>query len=603
MYKAISIIASKVRQFISNLTFKSKLIITYSLISVVPVIIVGVFSFSVSNKMIIDMKSEAVEKEFASHSEKIGSVLSDVESVSISLFSNRDIQRSLAEQNGIDDMKKSDFYNSVSAISLGILNNKQYISLINVFGKNGVQFKSQAYTTELFNDYSSCRKYLDEIELKGPSGWYGSEIFNIFNSRRYNLMNIKIIRDIYSLEELGVLIISVDEAFLRNIYATNGNKSFIADRSGKIVSHVDKSEINRKISSEDYYKRIIESGKNTGSFLYTAQNKKVLVTYSRIKVFGGYLINIIDYDEILKESSKIRNLTFMMTAICLFLAICLAFIITRNLTKPILRLKHIMAAVEEGNLDMRFEKRNNDEISLLGDNFNKMLDRIKNFIKEVKFQERLKKNSELKLMQAQINPHMLYNTFDSLQESTDVGDISRVSQVTRALSTFFKISLSKGDTFIPVWQELEHVKSYIEIQRLCSAKEITLETDINEDILKCRIIKHTFQPLVENAIMHGFKGYQDKGRIVIKAWDEPDKEIITFMVEDNGMGLLEKDVERINIYLDTNTMEDVNKPFGIKNVNDRIKNFYGEEFGIRVESEFGCYTRIYVKISRAAGSV
>jgi len=310
MYKITGIFLVLTRRLLNNLTFKSKLILTYALISVVPVLIVGIFSFSVANKMIVDMKSEMVEKEFVNHAEKIGSIFQDVESVSISLFSNKYIQDSLAERDGIDDMKKSEFYNSVNAISLGILNNKEFISLINIFGENGVQFKSQAYTTELFHDYNSCRKYLDESGMKGFNGWYGSELFNIFNSRRYNLMNIKIIRDILSLEELGVLIISVDETFLHNIYGREGYESFIVDDSGgKIVSHVNSSEINRIINGEGYYSKILALGADTGSFLYRTKDKKVLVSYSRIKRFDGYLINILDYGAILKESAKIRNLT------------------------------------------------------------------------------------------------------------------------------------------------------------------------------------------------------------------------------------------------------------------------------------------------------
>lgn len=588
---------NKPKGFISNLTFKSKLIITYALISVVPVLIVGFFSFSVSNNMIINMKSEAVEREFSSHAEKISSVLTDVESVSISLFSNKYIQDGLAELR-TSEAKKLEFHNSISPVSLGILNSKKFISLINIFGKNGVSYKSQAYTTELFNDYRSCRDYLSRIGMKGLSLWYGSEYFNVFNNRRYNLMNIKIIRDINSLKELGLLVVSVDEAYLRSIFETKGNKSFIADSTGKVISHTDAGGINLNINGEDYYKRIIGEEKTTGSFLYEIQDKKFLVSYSAIEVLGGYLINLIDYSEILKESSKIRNLTFLMIFFCLTLAILMSLIIIRNLTKPIFRLKAVMAAVENGNLNIRFEKRNNDEISLLGDNFNKMLDRINNYIKEVKLQEKLKKDSELKLMQAQINPHMLYNTLDSLQDSIEDGDIARVGRVAGALSRFFKISLSKGTMFIPVWQELEHVRSYIEIQKLCSARKITLNSLIEKELLNFRIIKHTFQPLVENSIMHGFKGYQDNGIITISACSEPDGNI-SFIVEDNGMGLLDQEVESINNYLETNsiTMEDTNKPFGIKNVNDRIKNFYGENSGIRIESEFGCYTRIYVRIT------
>ncbi|NJD01075.1 MAG: HAMP domain-containing protein [Ruminiclostridium sp.] len=544
------------------------------------------------------MKSEMVEKEFANYAEKISSIFKDVEDVSTSLFANEYIQDTLAEDHGFDAAKKSEFYNKISNLSIGILNTKKAISLINIFGKNGVQYRSQAYTTDLFFDYETCRKYLDDNDIKGISIWYGSEFINIFNSRRYNIMHIKVIRNIKSLDELGILILSIDETYLRSIYGSSGQTSFIVDDHGKILSHVKDNEINNNISTEGYFGKIVKSKNTEGSFLYQTKTNRFLISYSRIKGFNWYLVNFIDYWSILKESSKIRNYTLLIITLCLLISISLAFIITRNLTKSLHRLKRLMNKVEEGDLDIRFIKINNDEINILGENFNKMLENIKDYIKEIKYQERLKKNSELKLLQAQINPHMLYNTLDSMQCNIEAGDIERIGEITGALSTFFKISLSKGDMIIPVWQELEHVKSYIEIQRICSGRNITLKTELSEQVMKYGIIKLTFQPIVENSIIHGFKNYQDNGIISVKVQDSPEGSSLNIIIEDNGMGMLQEEVEKINMYFKTDLIEDMNKPFGVKNVNDRIRHFFGEEYGLGIESEFGSYTRVNIKIPK-----
>ncbi|HHW32147.1 MAG TPA: hypothetical protein GXX20_10840 [Clostridiaceae bacterium] len=356
MHRVMQFCSDTTQSLFRDLTFKRKLMFTYLLISVIPVLIVGIVSFSVSNKMIIDMKSEMVEKEFANYAEKISSILQDVESVSISLFSNEYLQDSLSVGSGIDDIKKSEFYNSIGAVSTGILNNKKYISLINVFGKNGLQYKSQAYTTDLFYDYKSFREYMSKNNITGINKWYGTEIFNIFNSKRHNIMNIKIIRDINTLDELGILVFSVDEIYLRNIYGNNNYQSLICDGSGKIISHVQDTEINRNISDTEYFKKIVSSGNDTGSFLYDVKGKKTLVSYSKVRGLGWYIVNLLDYGTILKESSKIGNITLLIIIVCFQISIFMALLISRNLTKPIINLKSLMAQVEEGNLDVHFNK-------------------------------------------------------------------------------------------------------------------------------------------------------------------------------------------------------------------------------------------------------
>lgn len=582
---------------IKSMTFKKKLIVAFMCISIIPVLFVGFLSLSVSDNVVINLKSEMVVKEFANDVEKISSILKDIDDVSISLFSNEYIQSSLNNPHPSDDMVVAGFYNNVSGICSSILNSKKYISSINIFGKNGLQYSSQAYTTDAYNDYKTCRSYLDKNDVKGLNIWYGSERFRIFNGISYNIMNIKIIRNINTLEESGIIILSIDEKYLRSIYNDKNSSLFIIDNQGNIISDVDEKRINQSVSGEEYFLKINKATKNSDSILQNIDGEKVLISYAKIKGVNWFLVNIIKYSDILSASSRIRIFTIMIILICIIVSFIAAFAISKGLTATMLELKGLMNEVEKGKLDVEFHKKNNDEINFLGESFNHMLKNINESIDQIKLKEKLKRNSDLKLMQAQINPHMLYNTLDSMQWCLADGDMERARKINIALSTFFKISLSKGNILIPVAQELDHVKSYIDIQNICFKKEFKIQNNISEPFYDCCIIKLTLQPLVENCIVHGFKNYKDDGNIKIFAVDNAEG-YIEIIVEDDGMGMTDEQVARLNSYMRDEKSADVNKPFGMKNVNDRIMHFFGSPYGITIESEFGAFTRITVKIPR-----
>jgi len=180
----------------------------------------------------------------------------------------------------------------------------------------------------------------------------------------------------------------------------------------------------------------------------------------------------------------------------------------------------------------------------------------------------------------------------------DHGCCYRAKDLIVSLSKFFKISLSGGDSLIPLGKELELIRNYINIQRIARGKSIRLKIKIPQSIFAMPIIKLSIQPVVENAILHGFSGFRDDGTIAIES-DFLDPETIRITIEDNGIGIPEKELADIQETLETYPLENAIRHFGLYNVNRRIKNMYGNEYGIRIGSEIGNYTQVIMTLPAA----
>jgi two-component system sensor histidine kinase YesM len=257
-----------------------------------------------------------------------------------------------------------------------------------------------------------------------------------------------------------------------------------------------------------------------------------------------------------------------------------------------------MKQAEEGNLHVRADCDNRDEIAELCHSFNVMIEKIKNLLEyTIEEQEHIKK-LELKALQAQINPHFLYNTLDAIVWMTEADRKKEVVEITKTLSRFFRIVLSKGEEWISVRDEIDHVKSYLSILKVRYRDILEYEVDCEEDILECPILKLTLQPIVENALYHGIKNTRDGGKVSIRGMKRGRKELL-FQVVDNGAGMEREELERIRTEININPLEVTGESgFGLRNVNQRIKLYYGAPWGLDIESSPGEGTSVSVVIPK-----
>ena len=257
-------------------------------------------------------------------------------------------------------------------------------------------------------------------------------------------------------------------------------------------------------------------------------------------------------------------------------------IFTRSIVMPIQKLKRLMKKAQEGDLTVSFNTKYSDEIGELGSSFNTMVKEINNLINLVQIEEKNKRIAEMNVLQAQIKPHFMYNTLDTIRWMAEEHNEEDIVEIIEAFTNLLRISLSKGKEIISVKEELNHVQSYLTIQKIRYEDKLDYEIDFDENIFNYKLIKLILQPLVENAIYHGIKEKRGNGKILITGKIEGN--LLCFTVIDNGKGIEEELLNKINRMLTNSSEKETEVGYGIFNVNERIRLTYGEEYGLTYKS-------------------
>ncbi|EPR10805.1 sensor histidine kinase [Ruminiclostridium papyrosolvens] len=289
------------------------------------------------------------------------------------------------------------------------------------------------------------------------------------------------------------------------------------------------------------------------------------------------------------EVERKRNVTFtcIIFAVLLIVTLILVEFISHSITKPIKNLCISTKLVGNGDFTTRVPDSESDEIAMLATSFNTMIEKIGSLVEDVKLEQINLRKTELKLMQAQINPHFLYNTLDTIIWLAEGNKPKDVIQMVSALSRFFRIALSKGYDYISIKEEEMLIRSYLQIQQYRYQDILEYEINISEQLENCSILKLTLQPIVENALYHGIKNKRGMGKIIIEGYCQGDT--VLFKVKDNGIGMSQKQIEKIKklFIMPKEEAAPEQKGFGLFNVNERIKLNFGAEYGLDVKSEYG----------------
>jgi two-component system sensor histidine kinase YesM len=303
------------------------------------------------------------------------------------------------------------------------------------------------------------------------------------------------------------------------------------------------------------------------------------------------------------QTTRIQRSRDMMTVfqILLFASI-LTFLfrnykqLNRRINNPIYRLRTMASRIAQGDLSIRVEKPEISELDELTDSLNTMAEKLGELIEQnIQKQQNLQK-AEMKALQAQIAPHFMYNTLDTILSLAEDGQNESVVTTTLALSSFFRLSLNKGRDWIPVAEEKSHVESYLAIQKMRYGAILEYEIDIAEDILSESMLKILLQPLVENAIYHGIKETRRPG--LIRLTGRSQEECLVFTVEDNGLGMTDEELEKLRENLFHYDVSNPEMGFGLYNVFKRIQLYYEIDNGLMMESEYDKGSRVTLRLPR-----
>ncbi len=381
---------------------------------------------------------------------------------------------------------------------------------------------------------------------------------------------------------------SVIEQLCQNVTLGKTGYIYIIDDNGRIIYHPQQQLIYTGLKNENISDAL---ARRQGSYFDKFQGKQRIMTVKNISYVGWKMVGISYVDELTENKKNFSNYLILIFALGVVFEIGASIFISRKVSQPIKRLERQMKLVENGDFSIQLDVKGEDEVKKLSKSFNMMVVRIKHLMEEVIREQEEKRKSEFKALQAQINPHFLYNTLDSIIWMNENQKYEGVTTMVAALAQFFRVSISKGREFIKVSDEIEHARSYLIIQKVRYKDKFDFTIDAGPEVLRQQTIKLILQPIIENAIYHGINKLQEKGEICIKAYLE--NECIVFAVSDNGYGIKPSVLKGI---LDKEPQSDLSSGVGLKNVNERIKLTYGDQYGLEIVSELDEGTTVFIRI-------
>lgn len=369
------------------------------------------------------------------------------------------------------------------------------------------------------------------------------------------------------------------EEVLDEVTLGNGGYIYLMDSNGDIIWH---PKFELIASGRVKENNLVAAGYDDGSREEVFNGTRQTVVTKTVGYTGWKLVGVIKGTGISLNMLKTRLFIVFVILLIIFIVILINSYISFRVTNPIRELEKSVKELEEGNLDADIYMGGSYEVQHLGKSVQDMKFRIKGLMQDIVSEHEEKRKSEFDSLQAQINPHFLYNTLDIIVWQIENEKQSEAVHTVTALARFFRLSLGKGKNIVTVRDEIEHVKNYLMIQHMRFKNKFDYEFDIAEDVLELPSLKLMLQPLVENAIYHGMEFMDGDGMIMVKAWRKEDE--LYLSVADNGLGMTEDKVEMI-LTGESTSGNGRGSGIGVKNVNERIKLYFGEAYGLTIDSE------------------
>jgi two-component system, sensor histidine kinase YesM len=566
-------------------SLKNRLLLYFLLLVILPTSIISVTIYVNSNQTIKENISISVQQNLSMVESTVLQKFEEMNALMDSMYMNAQMTVKLSAErpasqigivNELADLDK--------LISGYVLNNggTRYLPKLYMIDRpEYLQYNFSKYVTALntieqepwYTRLPPKARYM-VIGLTEQSGGRDSAYTMMLGKRLFGVNNI-------ALPYSALLTLEADigefNRILSQLKPSANSSIFILDGSGSVAASPDLSLLAANLSEIPYIRTIMSEPPETvmDSTEMKVNKESSLVTFRKMKETGWTVVSVSPMSDLNGKLLAIRNVMYAVLGLCMALAVIIAVILSNSITRPILQVIRSMSYAKSGNFDVEVEYKPKDEFSHLVNQYNKMIRQIKELFHKLYVSEVQKKEAELKALQAQINPHFLYNTLDSINWIALRHKVPDISKMVTSLSDFFRYSLNKGNTIISVREELKQVESYLAIQHIRFQERLSYTIDAGPELDGCYTIKLILQPLVENSLIHGIEKRLGPGTIAIRAHAADGW--VRIEVRDDGIGA---DVELLNAMLDK-PGEAGARSFGLNNVQERLRQAFGRESGLR----------------------
>lgn len=449
-----------------------------------------------------------------------------------------------------------------------------------VIGENGLVYDTYSKTKYNLNDIKQNNWYEKIVKADGKTiliNTYKDE--NAIGPYKCIFKMGRLIKDLITGETLGVLIIDISETILYDKYSevlTEGSYIYIIDEDGSIISTKDK-----RLIGTNYINGI----KIKKSLIYEDEHKverdniKYMQVTSNLNEYGWAIVEEIPLSVIRQPIDDLTEKAILVLLLVSIISIIVSYRLSVSITRPILNIRNNMNEVMEGNLKIQIKENRYDEIGQLEKSFNGMVRWLEESIDEIKNKEEQKRTAELSFLQAQINPHFLYNTLSGIRFLVSMNKVEESEEMLYRFTKLLRSLLPKSSEMIRLEEEIENIKNYTELQKMRYPDCFEVIYDIDSDINDFKVPSFILQPIVENAILYSMEKEDNLGEISVSGYRS--KEGIRIVIEDNGIGMSRNKLESI-----LSKEASINR-VGLINVQERVQLNYGPEYGLEVESVEG----------------
>lgn len=570
-----------VKQFTGNMSIQTKLVVMTISLVFLSVFFLTAYFYESSSSQIIDNSRNYIQNTMSQVGQNVTNNVEVVERVLFDISTDRELQKymSWVNEDGMDT------YEEVQ-VSLNIKN--KLISQITKI--NSVR---AAFLYNLDGDVFVTKdgNYGEPCDI--PTGViYDAKGANVWFDRDQELSVLPVGKTIYNIDTqkpLGYIILYVDAAYIENVFKnivfTRLDQIFLVNSKGNRIA----GDLNGKLPSNEMLKTSRGDGV-VHNVEMDGVNKQLCVI--PLKVTDWTLISLSEDERHNEQLQNLRNITIGLLAAILSVITTLSILVARGISRPVKELVHSMEKFGAGDFSVYAKVKYKDEIGQLRGSFNKMVSDMEHLVHNVCEEKNLKQQAQIKALQMQINPHFLYNTLDTIQWLANMHDEKDIAEVTRSLGYLMRFSLREQE-LISFEEELDAVEAYIRIQKYRYGQELKIDIDVEEEVLYEKIPCHIVLPLLENAIEHGVSNKTSDKQVKVTGWMK--EHVMCLQIIDNGVGIPEEMIKNI-MSGKSEQKNEKHMSIGIQNVNKRLKLKYGEEYGIRLESQEGKGTCVSIEI-------
>ena len=588
-------------QFYRNISIKKKLLLVLYIQILVPLVFIGFFSFK-SSEEIITSKSLSYSKDILSIIElRLQDTVRNLDIVSQDLSSDYSIYKALIndDNTSLNKLYNYELESQLNNVFLNAAMTRNEIESMCI-----VTNKKQFYIYDNNNAEDSNIKSIilqNYTQIKRSAAAANGKAVWFFNSKNGIVQNSYLIRMIYnrdSYKEIGLLVVQINMKFfdmvLQGLESEVMQNTTILSSNSDIIIYKNKNAL-------DKYKQVIEDipyEKNS----FVDKKNNIFVAYTYLSEPRWRIVTYIPLKQLYSDVESLRNRIILLCVGSILILSFVSVFMSFDMIKPINQLVKAMKGVNIDNIsDSYIAIERKDELGFLQKTFNNMTKEIDHLVTWIYREQITRKEAEIKALQSQINPHFLFNTLESINWMAQLNNVPEISSTVSDLSTLMEASIGRDDRLITIEEEFMYIDKYIALLKRRFEDRITLNKEVDPKVLYVKIPRLLIQPLIENAVYHGVENSRGKGIITLSA--SIRDELLTIEVIDNGSGISAEELLRLNkgLEMDNDTYfkslsKKQSKSIGIDNVNRRIKLFYGEKYGIKLESKQKIYTKVSVTL-------